>query len=139
MYTDLYALCATTNAGEQTTTREASAEEPTLATIELSPDFKRRIIAGYATDTKGSLIISTLRESSEENRDARMPYYIDNDLLYQRQVTLDSKNKRLYIPRALAGDLFTNIQDKSGQQGFERCLAGLQHFVVHKGAPTQWA
>lgn len=63
-----------------------------------------------------------------------MPYYIENGLLYQWQVTTDGENGRLYIPRALAHDLFDNIHDRSGHQGFECCMAGLKHFTVHKGA-----
>ena len=63
--------------------------------------------------------MSTLENSSETHRDARMPYYIENDLLYQQQVTADGENGRLYIPRALACDIFENIHDRSSHQGFE--------------------
>ena len=35
-----------------------------------------------------------------------MPYYIENDLLYQQQMTLDGDSEYLYIPRALVYDIF---------------------------------
>ena len=64
--------------------------------VELSPEFRRRVIAGYATDTKARLIMATLRETSEEGWDARMPYYIDNNLLYQRQNNSETKQRNNY-------------------------------------------
>src|SRR5699024_7019151 len=108
---DLDALCADPEPNGNAASDPPNAGEPVLATVELSPEFMRRVIAGYATDTKARLIMATLRETSEEGRDARMPYYIDNNLLYQRQVTPDGENGRLYIPRALAHDVFNNIHD----------------------------
>lgn len=85
-------------------------------------------------DSKTSLIIATLQESSEASRDARMPYYMENDLLYQRQVTSTGDTGRLYIPRALVHDLCKSLHDDSGHQGFDRCMAGLRNLMVHKGS-----
>ena len=87
MEQDLDALCmdtdpinGRTNNADNTT---SSADEPVLATIELSPEFKHHIIAGYASDTKASLIIMTLSNTSEDSHDVHMPYYIEDGLLYQ--------------------------------------------------------
>ena len=72
-------------------------DEPVLATVELSLEFKCCIIAGYTSDTKVSLIIMTLSNVSEDNHDMHMPYYIKDGLLYQQQVTPDGENNQLYI------------------------------------------
>lgn len=108
--------------------------EPVLVTVELSPEFKYCIIAGYASDIKASLIIITLNNISEDSHNAHMPYYIKDGLLYQQQVTPDSKNNQLYILQALAHNIFETIHDKSGHQGFEHSLAGLNSFTVYKDA-----
>lgn len=61
----------------------SSTDEPVLMTVELSLEFKCYIIAGYASDTKASLIIMTLSNASEDSHDTHMPYYIKDGLLYQ--------------------------------------------------------
>lgn len=68
------------------------ADEPVLVTVELSLEFKHHIITGYTSDIKASLIIITLSNVSEDNHNTCMPYYIEDGLLYQQQVTLDGKN-----------------------------------------------
>ena len=126
------ALCASIDTGTHDAGEEAN-DELILATIHLTPGFRRRIIDGYARQ-QNKLIIATLQESSEASRDARMPYYMENEFLYQRQVTSTGDTGRLYIPRALVHDLSKSLHDDSGHQGFDRCMAGLRNFTVHKGS-----
>ena len=131
---DLDALCADLEPNRNAASDPLNAGEPVLATVELSPEFIHCVIAVYTTDIKVRLIMATLHETSEEGQDAHMLYYINNNLLYQQQVTPDSKNGWLYIPHALAHDIFNNIHNKARHQGFEHCLVGLKTFAMHKGA-----
>ena len=50
--------------------------------IKLLPEFKYYIITGYASDTKASLIITTLGNASEDSHNIYIPYYIEDGLLY---------------------------------------------------------
>ena len=137
MEQDLDALCMDTDPSNRRINNMdntiSPVDEPVLATVELSPEFKHYIIAGYTSDTKASLIITTLSNVSEDNHNAYMPYYIKDGLLYQQQVTPDGENNQLYIPQALAHNIFETIYDKSGHQGFEYFLASLNSFAVYKG------
>ena len=131
---DLDALCADLEPNRNTASDPLNTGEPMLTTVELLPEFMHCVIAGYTTDIKVRLIMATLYKTSEEGQDAHMLYYIDKNLLYQQQVTPDGENRQLYIPHALVHDIFNNIHNKAGHQGFKCCLAGLKTFAMHKGA-----
>ena len=117
---DLDTLCGTTESAPSNTL--------TLVTLELSLEFKQWVLHGYQTDTKASMIIHTLQEASEETQDTRMPYYMEDGLLYQQPVTGEAQ---LFIPQDLISDLFKLIHDNAGHQGFDHCMKGLQLFTVH--------
>lgn len=85
---DLDTLCMDTAPNNRATNStdhavSSPSDEPILATVELSLEFRCCVIAGYALDTKASLIIVTLGDVSEDNHDTHMSYYIKDGLLYQ--------------------------------------------------------
>ena len=121
---DLDALCAEA--------REVAPESYVNVTssVLLSNEFRDQVIAGYANDKRWAPLIHQLTSLSDDEPRQKIPYSIDDGLLYSTQ---EDGTKWLCLPRATMKEVFRLIHDEAGHQGFERSRARLNGFVIHHG------
>jgi integrase-like protein len=106
----------------------------TATLVELSDDFRAKLLDGYTKDTRWSKVMNILK-SSEESDDpmkAVLPYFLERDLLYTTGTS--STERKLCIPRSLVPEIFELAHDSAGHQGFNRSYERLAGLAIYKGS-----
>lgn len=107
----------------------------TVSIMEISDDFKRRIVDGYQADHRWRSVISTLQEAQDQADpiQPKLPYHLGPDgLLFFVNAEGDEK---LCMPQAMTGENFHLIHDRQAHQGFNAAWHKLQSsgLVFYKG------
>ena len=104
--------------------------------VELSPEFKQRVIAGYLNGPFAR-ILRVLRGEETATAPATLPYQIEGDLLYFKD---DTRGLRLCIPEAnsdeeeqgIEAEIFRMAHDELGHPGYARTYERLtQSVYIH--------
>ena len=108
-------------AAEEQTAAEIAAESVSthpVTLIEMSPEFKAKIIQGYAEDPRWTRIQEMITKNAAllENA-AVIPYRIVRQLIYYTDI---ERGLRLCIPRTVVRDVFRLAHNKSGHLGYNR-------------------
>jgi hypothetical protein len=106
----------------------------TTSIIEISEDFKKRIIDGYQSDPRLRTVIDTLRKVDEDSDPikAKLPYHIDSrSLLF---LTNSIGEPSLCLPRSLTKEIFKLVHDDQAHQGFNTAWQKLRGITFYKGA-----
>ncbi|KAJ5613647.1 hypothetical protein N7528_007301 [Penicillium herquei] len=126
----------TLDAGTLPTETEARTEAALFTTVlELDDDFRTRVIQGYPSDPRWSLVIETLKKEADlepESR-TRLPYFIENELLYLHRGTETDGDPVLFLPRSLSQEIFRLVHDRQNHQGFDVAWAKLRGLSFYKG------
>ncbi len=95
--------------------------------INMSDDFRSRLLDGYSKDERWARIRLTIEANNARAHNAiRLPYCLVNDLIYFNDPAV---GLRLCIPRSLYQEIFNLAHDLTGHQGYERCRDRLQNGV----------
>jgi Integrase zinc binding domain len=87
---------------------------------------------GYTQDTRLSKVIDVLKEEQQQDMmKTKLPYTLENDLLYS---TGNTHEKKLCIPRPLVQEIFEIAHDDAGHQGFARSYERLNGLSIYKGS-----
>ncbi|OQD60291.1 hypothetical protein PENPOL_c025G02991 [Penicillium polonicum] len=98
--------------------------------VDMSDEFRQKILDGYDADPRWSRVRRQLREEGNDPVTPTLPYLIEDEFLYSVQ---DDGSHWLCIPTSLAKDVFQLVHDEQGHQGFDRCRRKMDGMVFHKG------
>ena len=90
----------------------------TTSLVEMSDDFRQRLSEQYQRDPLYVKIMKLFKESTEDGA-AKLPFVAENGLIFR--IGEADEPRRLYIPAALAKDIFDTAHDQNGHSGFARC------------------
>ena len=100
----------------------------TATLVEMSPDFRTRLLAAYANDSRWKrfqeLLIS-LRKDSDPLKTHGIQFSKDQGLLYHVQ----DAQKRLCIPQALYQEIFQMAHDDHSHSGFHRTYERIARYL----------
>jgi hypothetical protein len=68
--------------------------------VEMSSEFRAKLKQGYERDARWPSVIVALKENEKETLPAKLPYYLDGDLLYLRDVN-PTGTPKLCVPESL--------------------------------------
>jgi hypothetical protein len=106
----------------------------TATLVEVSDDFRAKLLDGYTKDTRWSKVIDLLKtsEQSDDPVKAVLPYFLEKDLLYTTGT--NSTERKLCIPRSVVPEIFELAHDSAGHQGFARTYERLAGLAIYKGS-----
>ena len=99
--------------------------------VEMSAEFRAKLKQGYERDMRWSSIIEALKENEKETIPANLPYHLDGDLLYFRDVNPTSTQK-LCVPESLHKEFLEIAHDNNGHPGLERTLEHLHGITFYR-------
>lgn len=98
----------------------------TTALVEMSTEFKDRLLQGYQEDRGWRRVIEVLENNDAAGEDAaKLPFYIGDDGLIWRVDDYTSDHayapERLCVPESCVQDFFDIAHDKNGHVGRDKC------------------
>ena len=109
---------------------DTEAYTTTATLVEMDPNFKKRIIAGYQKESQWKRILEHItpkgnkgNESKEPTsvKDNGMKFHYDKGLIYYISLT----GNRLYISKSLHHDIFRMAHDDNSHRGFHRAYEAI--------------
>ena len=89
-----------------------------VSLVEISPEFRQRLIDGYDTEPRWTRVRQMVRDNNAlGDNAAKLPYRIINELLYFND---DERGLRLCIPTSIEQEVFQLAYDEMGHPGYTR-------------------
>lgn len=97
----------------------------TTTLIEMSKEFREKLIQGYKDDRFWSRIRALLPKEKPSSSSSNLPFCLENNLIFchDRYISSDHafEPRRLCIPQLLIKEILRANHDKNGHLGFFRC------------------
>lgn len=101
----------------------------TTHALKIDEQLKRQILEGYEQDGKYRKIIAQLKDATKRNKGIRLPFFLEDELLYRTEANGAHK---LYIPDNCLKLIFTIAHDEQFHGGNHKTLAALEGLAIRR-------